>query len=84
MYLSHPSPIITRWGTWLEAARYYAEHFENLNKVVMALDETEALSIQECRELVNDVGVKHNLTFIKSNFYILPLPLLNLKQEFWS
>ena len=67
-----PSPVITRWETWLEAARYYAEHFENLNKVVMMLDETEAQSMQEYRELVNDVGVKNSLTFITRNYSVLP------------
>ena len=79
-----PSPIITRWGTWLEAARYYAEHFENLNKVVMALDETEALSIQECRELVSDVGAKHSLTFTTSNFSILPTTIAKFETRVWE
>ena len=23
-----PSPVLTRWGTWLDAVRNYAEHFE--------------------------------------------------------
>jgi len=23
-----PQPIITRWGTWLEAVKYYATNFE--------------------------------------------------------
>jgi len=27
-----PSPIITRWGTWLKAAIYYSENFETTKK----------------------------------------------------
>ena len=27
-----PSPIITRWGTWLKASIYYSEHFETIKK----------------------------------------------------
>ena len=25
-----PEPVLTRWGTWLDAALYYAENFENV------------------------------------------------------
>ena len=40
-----PSPVITRWGTWIEAACYYAEHFEAVKTFVTALDE-DAVAIQ--------------------------------------
>lgn len=25
-----PEPIITRWGTWLEAVQYYCDHFDKI------------------------------------------------------
>jgi len=30
-----PEPVITRWGTWLNAAMFYADHFETFKNVVL-------------------------------------------------
>lgn len=66
-----PSPVVTRWGTWLEAAQYYSNHLEEVNKTIMSFDETEAQSIAECRELLNNVEVKVSLAFIANQFSVL-------------
>lgn len=34
-----PEPVITRWGTWLNAALYYAENYEKIKKFVLKLNE---------------------------------------------
>ena len=47
-----PNPIITRWGTWLEAVSFYANHFEEIKHVIEALDPSEALSIKKAKTLV--------------------------------
>ncbi|KAF0764859.1 Uncharacterized protein FWK35_00006777 [Aphis craccivora] len=42
--LSLPSePVITRWGTWINAAIYYSEHFEIIFNIVNKLDSEDAL-----------------------------------------
>ncbi|XP_018496282.1 uncharacterized protein LOC108864671, partial [Galendromus occidentalis] len=46
-----PQPVLTRWGTWVNAAIYYAQHFEAVASVVNALDPTEAASIAVMQEL---------------------------------
>lgn len=28
-----PKPILTRWGTWIQAAVYYADHLDQIRKV---------------------------------------------------
>jgi hypothetical protein len=28
-----PEPVITRWGTWIDAAIYYCDHFQVLKNV---------------------------------------------------
>ncbi|KAL4096615.1 hypothetical protein QTP88_021534 [Uroleucon formosanum] len=33
-----PEPILTRWGTWLEAALYYCEHFEKIKNIISSLN----------------------------------------------
>jgi hypothetical protein len=40
-----PTPIITRWGTWLDATVYYAENFEIFCCVVNEFDWDDASSI---------------------------------------
>ncbi|KAL4098224.1 hypothetical protein QTP88_022868 [Uroleucon formosanum] len=42
-----PEPILTRWGTWINAAIYYCEHFLLIKRVVMELDEDDAISIKK-------------------------------------
>ncbi|CAH0552912.1 unnamed protein product [Brassicogethes aeneus] len=40
-----PQPILTRWGTWLNAACYYANNFEKIREILESLDEDDAASI---------------------------------------
>ncbi|KAL4141628.1 hypothetical protein QTP88_004236 [Uroleucon formosanum] len=42
-----PEPIITRWGSWIEAAIYYCENFGAIRHVVNCLDENDADSIRK-------------------------------------
>lgn len=41
-----PQPVLTRWGTWLEAANYYCENYDVLKNIINKLDENDASSIQ--------------------------------------
>ena len=29
-----PNPVVTRWGTWLEAVSFYANHFDEIKHVI--------------------------------------------------
>jgi hypothetical protein len=42
-----PNPVITRWGTWLDAIVYYAENLEIVCSIVNELyrDDTFAITI---------------------------------------
>ena len=37
-----PQPVLTRWGTWLNAALYYANNFDTIKTVVDSLNPEEA------------------------------------------
>lgn len=74
-----PSPVVTRWGTWLAAAQYYATNLEALVNVMMSLDSNEAQSIKECQDLVNKIEIKNSLTFIATNFTILQTTITKLE-----
>ncbi|KAJ8963080.1 hypothetical protein NQ318_018544 [Aromia moschata] len=41
-----PQPIITRWGTWLEAAFYYAKYFTQIKSVLLQFNPKEAAAIK--------------------------------------
>jgi len=30
-----PEPILTRWGTWIEAATFCADHFDQLKIIII-------------------------------------------------
>lgn len=66
-----PEPIITRWGTWLNAVKYYCENFEKIKDVVSTLDSTSAVSIQKVKHLLNMDDIKNNLIYISVNFGFL-------------
>lgn len=66
-----PEPIITRWGTWLSAVKYYCENFEKIKEVVSTFDSTSAVSVQKAQKLLNKDEIKNNLIYISVNFGFL-------------
>uniref|UniRef100_A0A6P7GZA6 Uncharacterized protein LOC114348782 n=1 Tax=Diabrotica virgifera virgifera TaxID=50390 RepID=A0A6P7GZA6_DIAVI len=38
-----PEPIITRWGTFLKPACFYAEHFLPIKELILSFEETKIL-----------------------------------------
>jgi len=51
-------PILTRWGTWLQAASYYFQYFKEIYKVLQLLDSNNAVSIREAKIIVTDRSVE--------------------------
>ena len=47
-----PRPVLYRWDTWLNAAVYYAAHYDAFSDVVNALDPKEAPSIVLAQRLL--------------------------------
>ncbi|ODM91476.1 hypothetical protein Ocin01_15206 [Orchesella cincta] len=56
-----PEPIQTRWGTWLVAADFYAEHFDAIKSVVDSLDKSDAASIKNAQNLLGMQSLRMNL-----------------------
>ena len=59
-----PSPVVTRRGTWIETVQYYSDNLSSLNKVIETLEETQAQSICECKELLQNVDLAYAVSFI--------------------
>lgn len=62
-----PSPCITRWGTWLQAAVYYCDNFMAVKLVIDELH-VESEAIRLAKISFSEPKTKSNLSFIKLNF----------------
>ncbi|XP_060835176.1 uncharacterized protein LOC132918100 [Rhopalosiphum padi] len=74
-----PQPVITRWGTWLNASIYYCEHFESIKEVVNALDSEDAISIKKVQTVIKSSSLHRNLIYIKAHFGTLPESITKLE-----
>ncbi|VVC33355.1 Ribonuclease H-like domain [Cinara cedri] len=62
-----PKPVLTRWGTWVEAANFCADHFDNLKIILQKLEdknvvmksiknlEDSSLTLSDSTQIVNNV-----------------------------
>lgn len=67
-----PEPIITRWGTWISAANYFAEHHQKLKEVIESFDETGNQAIVKAKAALNNSSVVQDLAYVRSNVGDLP------------
>lgn len=66
-----PTPVVTRWGTWLAAVQYYAENMDGFAAVVKELDKDDASSIQILQDILSDSVLKNDLAYISANMCFL-------------
>lgn len=74
-----PEPVITRWGTWLNAAFYYSTYFEDIKNVVTKLNSKDAISIKETKKAISNANLKNELDFIKTAYEIIPETITKLE-----
>jgi len=66
-----PQPIITRWGTWINAAIYYCENIQNIRNIIEQFDTDNAVSILQAKEVLSEKSLDSSLIYIKSIFKLL-------------
>ncbi|KAL4097517.1 hypothetical protein QTP88_022289 [Uroleucon formosanum] len=76
-----PQPILTRWGTWLDAANYYCENYEVIKNIINKLDENDASSIKKAKDIFNNPNLKATLAFISSNYSFLSTYITRLEKQ---
>lgn len=54
-----PQPVVTLWGTWIVAALYFADHFDEIKDFVSTLDPEEATTIREAQKVVKSPNLKN-------------------------
>lgn len=74
-----PQPIHTRWGTWIDAAIYYADHFDEINRFLSQCDAEEAESIKSAQIVIAKPNIKKDLAFIKCNFACLSVAITKIQ-----
>lgn len=75
-----PQPILTRWGTWLNAANYYCTNYNVIEDVVNEFNEGEASSIKTAKTLFSNSTLTGDLAYIKSNFSIISTTITQLEE----
>lgn len=74
-------PILTRWGTWIKAANYYCEHFEQIKLIINSFNDNDAVAIKNSKKYLSDQNIEAQLVFIKSNFGFLPDLIIKLEKQ---
>ncbi|KAK3895413.1 hypothetical protein Pcinc_000865 [Petrolisthes cinctipes] len=76
-----PSPVVTRWGSWIDAAMYYGKNFDVIEAVIATFDPEEAQRIQESKILLETEGMKESLLFIATNFACISSTITRLEER---
>lgn len=66
-----PQPVLTRWGTWINAAFYYVQHFDSIKNVVLKFNSREAECIKKSQEQFQNQQVYEDLQIIRDNYTVL-------------
>ena len=76
-----PEPVTTRWGTWVSAVTYYAQHFEAVQNALNALDSNDAAAIATAQDLMNSKQLREDLAYIAANFSHIPRVIQELQRK---
>lgn len=68
-------------GTWLHAAKYYTDYFENMYKVIFSLEEDDAASIGIAQGRLTKPNIKSQLTYICANFLHPKYAILEIEKK---
>ena len=60
-------PVVTRWGSWLNAAQYYVTHLVEVHAIVDSF-EGDRLLVKRAKDAVNDKDVAASLVKIKCDY----------------
>ena len=73
-----PNPVLTRWGTWLEAALFYANNFVEYKNAVLALQD-DAVRVEKVKRVLSKEKLVKELAFIKTHTSHLPAIMTSLE-----
>lgn len=65
-----PTPVLTRWGTWLEAAEYYHNNFRQVHDIISSFSD-DGLLVSRNKESINKEGLERKLEELMSCYGVL-------------
>ncbi|PSN38511.1 hypothetical protein C0J52_22137 [Blattella germanica] len=74
-----PQPILTRWGSWIDAVGYYAKNFDSVKQVLQHFDSQDAVSVESAKESFSNVKLKNDIAYIQCNFSHLCIAIKSLE-----
>lgn len=76
-----PEPVLTRWGTWLNAAFFYAKNFNAVKEVVDKFNPSDAKAIGKAQQVFKEPGLQVELAYIKCHFSKLTEAISSLEKR---
>ncbi|KAB0805335.1 hypothetical protein PPYR_02305 [Photinus pyralis] len=76
-----PEPILTRWGTWLEAASYYSTYINQFEEVVTQFDAEATQSVKNCVNIFQNKKLRQDLAFLKGNYTFICTVIAKLEKQ---
>ena len=80
---SPPQLVLTRWGTWLEAAQYYATNFVEVRNIVN-LFEGEGIIVSRARAAISSSTVNESLVLFRRDYGRLPKMIQKMESSKYS
>lgn len=76
-----PQPVITRWGTWLEATFFYCDNFCQLDGLIAELSDESSQSLTELKRLFKNKEIKQQLSFLKTNYSFVSKTITQMEES---
>lgn len=73
-----PEPILTRWGTWITASTYYAEHIAIVSDVIEQLEDN-AVCVKKAKEYFSVANIAEDFQCISEKFQCIPATITRLE-----
>jgi hypothetical protein len=67
-----PEPVLTRWGTWIQAVNFYNKHFDVVKSVVTTFHAESAVAVRESQTALIETKVACSMAYVHSNFSWIP------------
>ena len=76
-----PDVVVTRWGTWIEAAVFFAIHYNDFSKVVDELRSDDSKYIAPLKTLMQKSTLRAELAFVNTYLSFLSQVLIKLQTK---
>jgi hypothetical protein len=75
-----PKPVITRWGTWLEAALFYFKYSNQIKEVMSKFNNDSSVAIKEANKILNNPKLSQHLSYI-NNYKLIIDTILKFEKQ---